>query len=264
MRPSTCRFALLLVIAACGAAPARAQFVHGVVLYDHNDWPVTMATVRLVDDDGQVLATTMSDTGGRFALLLPEASDAWVHVEHPTAFDMVDGPLRRPEAGNALVTFHVVPRPFALEEISVEVEGRSRVLARTGFYERRRANAAYFIDEETIRRRRPFRTSDLIRNIPGVRFVEGTGAGFSGYPMMRQGERSLGGADRPCFPRVYLDGMIIEHGGTAWTPMQGFDQIVAVNDVVGLEVYRSPAETPVQFGGMTNCGVILLWTHGAR
>ena len=60
------------------------------------------------------------------------------------------------------------------------------------------------------------------------------------------------------------DGVIMERGGRGYVPMSGFDDIVQAYDVSGMEVYRSPVETPPQYGGLTACGVILLWTKGGR
>lgn len=247
---------------SCGA-PAAAQSLHGLIAYNHNDLPVALATVRLVDDAGTVLRTSVSAADGRFSLPIEDLGSYWVHVEHTTAFTMVDGPVSAGPNQSTFVVFHLVPRPIALEEIEVEVQGRSRHLLPTGFYERKRVSAAFFMDERAIERRRPIRASDLLRNIPGLVFLEGATAGFSGYPVTSHSQRN-GFRRGPCFPRVYLDGAMVERGGTNAMPSRDFDDLVAASYVVGLEVYRSPAETPVQFGGLTSCGVILMWTTASR
>lgn len=255
---------LVLLGLALSPGTAAGQEIHGLVLYNHDDLPVGMATVRLVAGAGEVLETVVSDVEGRFRLSVPGPGEYWVHVEHLTAFSMVDGPLEVQAATSgavALVTFHLVPRPLALEEISVEVEGRSLPLARTGFYQRQRVHPGYLMDSRDIERRAPLRTSDLVRTIPGVIYAEGRMAGFSGYPIMAYTERTRLDPDRPvCYPRVWVDGVVVEQGGTV-APFQAFDDLVQAHEVIGMEVYRSPAETPAQFGGLTACGAILLWTR---
>jgi hypothetical protein len=247
------------------AAPGRAQTVHGIVLYTHSDGPVVMATVRLLDPDGNVVATTFTDIDGRFVIPVPADGTYLVDAEHVSAWSMVDGPLELSTRANTMVAFHLQPNPIALEGLDVEVEGRSRRLARTGFYERRKLSAGFFLDDLAIAKRAPIRTSDLIRTVPGVQFIEGRSAGLSGYPIMSYALRSqmwTRSDQPPCFPRVYIDGVVAEQGGSV-IPSTGFDNLIAAHDVGGMEVYRSPAETPFQIGGLSACGVIMLWTRGA-
>lgn len=242
---------------------AAGQSVHGLVLYNHNDVPVTLATVRLIEPDGTVAAMGHTDASGRFQIPIPGAGEYSVHVEHLTAFDMLDGPLDLATVGNTMVLFHLVPKPIALEALEVTVEGRQLPLARAGFYQRREQGLGFFMDEGDIERRRPLRTSDLMRTIPGVQYIESNGtAGVSGYPIMSYALRSqvFNDSSPPCFPRVYVDAVVMEHGGTTFQPVGGFDQLVPTQDVAALEVYSSPVETPPQFGGPSACGVILIWT----
>jgi hypothetical protein len=192
------------------AAPGRAQTVHGLVLYAHSDAPVVMATVKLVDPDGHVVATTLTDIDGRFVLSVPADGSHLINAEHVSAWSMVDGPLDLSTAANTMVAFHMEPHPIALEGLDVEVEGRSRRLARTGFYERREQTAGFFLDDQAIARRAPIRTSDLIRTVPGLQFIEGRSAGMGGYPIMSYALRSQVWTRSdavPCFPRVYIDGV---------------------------------------------------------
>ena len=257
--------ALMFAGLALSASRADAQHVQGLVLYSTNDGPVAFATVRLVDGRGRVLKTTSSGPDGRFSLPVGTGGEYWVHVEHLTALSMVDGPLTLEPTANTWVLFRVAPQPIALEGMSVEVEGRPLPLERVGFLRRRESSSGYFIGPDQVKARHPLRASDLLRSVPGVQYVAANGlAGFSGYPLMTWTERNRFDP-RPCFPRVYLDGVVVEAGGASSIPQEGFDQIVPVHDVVAMEVYRSPAELPAQFAGLTACGVILVWTvRGGR
>ncbi len=256
---------VLVGLACCSiAGHGGAQTVHGIVLYTNSDAPVVMATVRLVDLGGRVIGTAFTDIDGRFVIPVPADGSYLVDAEHVSAWSMVDGPLDLSTTTNTMVAFHLQPSPIALEGLDVEVEGRSRRLERTGFYERQQLSAGFFLDDLAIAKRAPVRTSDLIRTVPGVQFIEGRSAGMSGYPIMSYALRSqtwTRSDQPPCFPRVYLDGVVVEQGGSV-IPSTAFDNLIAAHDVGGMEVYRSPAETPFQIGGLSACGVIMLWTRG--
>ena len=164
-----------------------------------------------------------------------------------------------------ILTFSVVPKPLALEAIEVEVERRSLPLAEQGFYDRERIGLGHFIGPERLERRAAFRTSDLLRAVPGVRILQSSGiAGLGSYPVTRAGVRSGLRVDGPpCFPRIYLDGVVVEQGGRQW-PFSDFDALVAPSDLEGMEVYRSQVEMPAQYSGLSACGAILLWTKRGR
>jgi hypothetical protein len=64
-----------------------------------------------------------------------------------------------------------------------------------------------------------------------------------------------GGALR-CSPAWYVDGR--HEVGT----LQEIESMVRVEDLVAMEIYRSPAEVPAQFVGPdTRCGAIVIWTR---
>lgn len=255
---------VLAAAGACGPTGAVGQFVHGLVLYSETDRPVAMATVQLMSVQGRVVATELSGLDGRFALMAPAPGEYFLRIEHLTAETLVDGPVEVGESKNRFVTVHVAARPLAVDGLDVEVEGRAVPLANAGFYERQRLTAGFFLTPLEIERRRPNRASDLLRAVPGVRYVEAPGqAGFGGYPIFAWSERNRFDS-RPCFPRVIVDGVTVEYGGTAAVPSQGFDELIRVHNVMAMEVYRSPAEAPAQFGGLSACGVILLWTKAGR
>lgn len=81
------------------------------------------------------------------------------------------------------------------------------------------------------------------------------------YPLTSYSLRTHLQGQRICWPRIYLDGTVVERGGFR-EPLGAFDALVRANNVEGIEVYSSPAEIPVQYGGATGsaCGVYLIWT----
>ncbi len=243
---------------------AAGQQVKGFVSYTHNNFPVALATVRLLTVDGRVVVTGESGFDGSFLLKAPRPGDYLVHVEHLTAYDMVDGPIRLDSAGVAVVAFQVVPRAYALEEITVEVERRSLPLARSGYYDRERMGLGHFVGPEDLERRPAIFTTDLLRMMPGVRVLtqNGIAGGISRYPVMSYAMRSnlVGGM---CYPRVYVNGAVMERGGST-PPFSSFDNLVSPSELGAMEVYSSPAEMPAQYAGLTACGVILIWTKQGR
>ncbi|HEX2717163.1 MAG TPA: carboxypeptidase regulatory-like domain-containing protein [Gemmatimonadaceae bacterium] len=117
-----------------------------------------------------------------------------------------------------------------------------------------RKGPGYFIDREAIDRRNPFRTSDLLRSAPGVQLFQGGQPGQQSVITMR------GAGLNPCPPAVFVDGMKFEGD------MADIDVLLSnPDDLVGLAIYRGPAETPVQYQSITSCGAIVAWTRrGAR
>ena len=114
----------------------------------------------------------------------------------------------------------------------------------------------YFIDAETIERRQPFRTSDLLRMAPGVNIYQSGQVGSQTQIQIR-GATSLNG---PCQPLLVIDGMRLE-GASG-----DIDMITRPEDIQGMAVYRGPSETPVEYQGGNSCGAIVVWTKrgGAR
>jgi hypothetical protein len=147
---------------------------------------------------------------------------------------------------------------IALALPALEVVGRSRApdpyLERTGYYERKAAKFGAFIDPEEIERRRPQNTTDLFHRISGVRVI--MLGGIRGHDI-----RITRGEDPNCPPRVYLDRVIVRRGGHMDSYDTTLDALIQPMNLHAIEIFRSPSETPPEFGGnATTCGVIVIWT----
>lgn len=112
----------------------------------------------------------------------------------------------------------------------------------TGFLDRKRQGMGSYLTREDIEKRSPITVTDALRVMPGLQVVP------SG--MGRSSIRGRGG----CAPAVFVDGMQVVDGAT------DLDAIVRPTDVMGIEVYRSGATVPPQFGGNNACGTLLIWT----
>jgi hypothetical protein len=118
------------------------------------------------------------------------------------------------------------------------------------FLDAKKRGFGYFLDREQIERRNPFRTSDLLRAIPGVNIQQGnTGSGTS-ITM-----RGMASAVGNCQPAVIVDGM--RFMGDAGE----IDVLSNPSDIQGMAIYRGPSETPVEYQGMNTCGAIVIWTR---
>jgi hypothetical protein len=261
----TCRTAILVLtvlLAGLGPGGLAAQYVHGVVTYVHTDAPVNGATVWVFDAAGRAQGGATTGSDGRFSIPVTRDGPVTVYVEHPSAWAMMDGPVNASYSENTMVLFALQPSPIALEGMHVEVEARPLTLARTGFYERRQVRPGVFLDPEVLNRRKPLATTDVLRSMPGVRILESREVGLGSFPIMSYAERTqLDPGLPPCFPRVVLDGLVVNTGGREGGPTN-LDALVHPVNLQAVEVYRSPAEAPVEFGGgLAACGMIVLWTR---
>ena len=70
---------------------------------------------------------------------------------------------------------------------------------------------------------------------------------------------------KPCFPDVWLNGVLVREGFVAERVEPGqlyLNDIVDPDFVAGIEVYTGPAQIPIQFNGSTAmCGVIVIWSQ---
>ncbi len=129
-----------------------------------------------------------------------------------------------------------------LPPLEVEIEGEARPGKLRGFYERRGRAHGYFISGPEIRERSPFRTSDLMREVPGLIITRDPGG--------RHGLRV--GRNAGCSIEFYVDG--------APAPGLSIDDIPP-GDIDGLEIYRGASEVPIRYRRPTTCAAILIWTR---
>jgi hypothetical protein len=126
------------------------------------------------------------------------------------------------------------------------------------FNERRRSGGGRYLTAEDVRRRQPIVTSDLFKNMPGLR-VDRSPLGDTQL-LMR------GTFDETCVPNVYVDGRHLRD-----LSADDVDGWVKPNEIAAMEIYTGP-HVPAQFnpgltgGGATggeSCGSIVIWTKPA-
>ena len=147
---------------------------------------------------------------------------------------------------------------FELEVIaekldSILISGRGANPRMTEFWNRRATGVGAFVTRDDIDRRRPYRPSDLLRTISGVRVGVDD---LNGQPQIAMGRspgaQVLGAA---CDVSYYLDGNSVAPGTFHLDD-------VSPSSIEAIEVYRGPSETPSRFRQRgTACGLIVIWTR---
>jgi len=149
--------------------------------------------------------------------------------------------------GDMAYSYDVVMTPQAAAIAGVDVNAADMRL-RLGiedFYRRRaRGTGGKFFTRAEIVERNPRRTTDVLRDSPGIRIVatrSGQGVRFNGK--------------RQCTPALWLDGQEVRD--------MELDNI-PVTDIEGMELYSGPSTTPMQFShgwSRSDCGAIVIWTR---
>lgn len=132
------------------------------------------------------------------------------------------------------------------------------------FEERRRLGFGKFIDSTQLRRSGSRRLTDLLREVPGVRlvsFVEDPSRPWIFEWRAASGRKQNAGGE-PCWMSVVFDGSPIYRSGSLSRPPDFHRDFFEVSSLQAVEVFRSPAEVPQEYGGSSEqCGLILLWSR---
>lgn len=255
-------------------APQQAQ-VQGYILDVATDEPVEAALVTLLEGESgeTVAATATTDEAGRFHLAAEGPRTFRLRAEHlgyqtvtTPPFDLIDGePVLEVEV---LLGARAIP----LAPLVIVSERPARIdlrLHTRGFLERRRqwgreegSGFGHFLDRSDIERRNPFRITDLLGDLPGVR-LESRGGRQPPEITLRSTTSILDQGLR-CSPLIFLDGVPAAMGAPerevpGGNPGVHIDELVSVAGVVGVEVYPGLTQ-PAEFQRGNLCGVIVIWT----
>jgi hypothetical protein len=220
---------------------APKSSISGKVIDDAAGRGVADAEVRV--QGTELVAVTRAD--GAFQLPDLPGGVHWLSVSH-VAYRTRQDSLRVQASTRLQLTIRLAQTVIALKPIEVQV--RSRVLERTGFYDRRERGHGTYLSRYDWESRMPRMPSDVVRSIAGVRVVP-LRAGIGSAVLDRSN----------CAFRYVVDGARI--GSTF-----NIDDI-PVEWMEAIEVYKGPSEVPAQFTfpptqPRANCGVIVIWTRG--
>ena len=243
--------AVLLVIALCGtAARAGAQEVRGRLLDATSRAPIVVSVVTLLDTAMVIVDRTYTDHEGRFILKAPMPGSYLVAAARAGYAPRIDGILDLPAGSRISIDFLLQPDAIRMNAINVDaarvaVEGR---LDLQGFYEREKTGFGHFITPQALEKQPPLNAAHLLRGIAGV-YTSSDGVGGTTVAMR-------GGRDGACTPAIYVDGVRVASGGQLV-----IEDVVDTDDLLAVEVYARAIQAPLQYSGLSNCGVILFWTR---
>jgi len=248
--------ALLLAL----AVPLAAQVtVRGVVREDRTGRP--LAAVQVIIEGTQRADTT--DSAGRFRLDAPAGTR--IALFRLIGYRPVRLRLQLVKGDSTTANADLVRETAQqLEEIETKAAPSApRGVGVEAFEERRRLGFGKFIDSTQLRRSGNRRLTDLLREVPGVRlmsFVEDPARPWIFEWRAASGRKQSTG--EPCWMSVVFDGSPIYRSGSLSRPPDFHRDFFEVSSLQAVEVYRSPAEVPQEYGGSSEqCGLILLWSR---
>ena len=246
--------ALLAPGAAAQQAPSRT--IEVFVRDSATRLAIAGARVRATRD---TLRPAVSDSTGRARLTIPMRPADTVIVTR-RGYRRYEHPLAN--GGEELLSFDVSLAPAPQELAELRVEERNSAGApegRLADFERRRTAGTLgkFLTEADIDRRRPVRTTDLLRGLAGVRVID------SGYVRLVVSNRgpnpslvSRSAAGSACVLRIMVDG-VLRGGGFSLDELDP-------KELHGIEIYIGPGSIPPSFTGMQRdawCGLIAVWSR---
>ena len=171
--------------------------------------------------------------------------------------------------GDTLVVEVLLVRQGIQRLEPLEVAGRvpvPRGIGREAFEERRRMGFGKFIDSTVLRRSEHRQVPDMLHGIPGIRAVRYreclTSRDCGPTEVRVTSTRAVSHRDGGyCWMTVMVDGVTLYRSGEI-RPPPDLSREFRVADLESIEIYRSTAEVPGEFGGVGGgCGVIVFWSR---
>jgi len=215
------------LVLAASARPAPAQVIAGVVRDSlHNPIP----DVEVVVERTQY--STRTDSLGRYEL----RSGAGSHLVlfRRVGYFAWRMPAKVAETDTLLLNATLYPGDVQqLESVEARAK-RPRGVGREAFYERRQLGLGKFLDSAQIRKMEPRRTADVLREM--------------GVHINKVGN-AVSVRDDNCLMTVILDGQVYFRPGMRGAGAPNFERVFQLYELEYVEVYRSPATTPMEFQG---------------
>ncbi len=238
---------VVLALAIWPGPPLAAQTgratIAGQLINRQSREPVGRARIGLLGVLG-AKSESASDSSGRFTQG-GLASGTYVLQVRAIGYSAASWIIDLAEGEVHSDVYELEPLPVELDPLEVAQRLSFGEVRRAEFERRREAGRGYFVTEEDIKRENPRSLGDLLRHVPGVRILcRGSVAGCT-VRMAR--------APRECRPDYVVDGFEASNATSLDMPTVG---------IVGIEIYRTLSETPLQFLRTDNqCGTIVIWTR---
>ena len=236
---------LRVVVCLLGIAGTSAHtqevVVRGTVV-DTTGTPIRNADVGIV----ALKRLARTDDSGRFVLAEIKAGPLQLSVRRlsfePRKIDIVAAVDAEP------IRVTLKSSVALLEGVTVTAGEMRRREQIEDFYRRQTRGIGPYVTREEIDGRASGAPSDMLRSVPGIRFVRvpsGRGIRFPTTSLSR----------RDCPPMIWIDGQK--------APGMEIDD-VTLTDIEGIEIYSGPSTTPFQFSqgtGSNTCGTIVVWSR---
>jgi hypothetical protein len=224
--------------ALCPLAPTAAQRPRfaGQLLDRTTHAPVPGAQLAVLGTS----VTMQSDTAGQFTHS-GLRSGVYLLQVRALGYTARHWTIELSEREPTWLVLELEPEAVTLPSVVVETDRYRARLEMAGFTRRRAAGQGVFVTEEQLRPRQGTRLSDVLHDVAGVREV------CRGRTCIVRMSRSS------CSPNFFMDGFPANNSTSLDMPLVG---------VIGIEVYRTESETPVEFlRGDNVCGAIVIWTR---
>jgi hypothetical protein len=258
------------------AAAARAQEIRGVIRDVTTEEPLASAVVMLLDGEGVLHESVLSDTAGGFSFRIPRTDSLRLRVQRYGFATVQSVALRLSPRDSLRLEIRMRPTPIPLAGVTAtRAMARSRNLE--GFLVRQRTGYGKYLGPGDIARIRPRSTTTLLAAVPGSPIVSG-GSALGIVARSRDARAEPGLLRGTCVPTVYVDGLVLRGEPVSqemWPdignptdaphtrePGVRVESVVAARTVRAVEVYQRPAHAPPEFQRplMAECPVILIWT----
>lgn len=251
-----------------GAADARAQSLLGQVVDAASSAPVAGALVRINDATARERLIVASDSAGWFTAPLPPGRYT-LTVEHAEYPPLTGESVRLTRNERVTVELRLGPRPIGMAPIHVRGRAPAPMIGPDPFYARmaqqRAIGQGTFITRDDLSRMATIGIHEILNRDPDIMIVRVTNPGeqWRGDPgrhivMMRR-------AGRECVPQLYVDGVRIGLSEELQRRdpflVTDLSMLIDPDAVEGVEIYRSPAETPPALRSTDACGTIVFWTR---
>jgi hypothetical protein len=243
---------LLLCGAAAGLTAQKPTTLFVVVT---NLSGVRIAGVELTVANSTLHAVT--NDSGEFMFGAPPTGRVRL-TAHRLGFKPLEKGFKIDPGESRRVDFELEGIPDLLDTVTVVGRGGNGRMAE--FWNRRIVGNGAVITRDEIERRKPYRPSDLLRTVAGVRVNTGD---MTDHPVIQMGRSVVGPVTRrstqmsasECRVNYYLDG--------SWVASGTFHiDDLSPTSIEAIEVYRGPAEVPAKFRQReTACGLIVIWTR---
>ena len=225
-------------VAALQQVPPKASIVGRLVDVESRA-PVGRARIAILGAHHEFA----SDSEGRF-VGDHLASGTYVLQARAIGYAVGSWVVQLGDSETVTQVFELKRLPYVLDPVVVQRRLTFSAERLRAFERRRASGRGYFITAAQIEAEHPHALVDLLRNVPGVQMIC-AGASRCTVRMLR--------SPRNCKVDYVLDG---------FPATNSTSPDMATVGIIGIEVYRTLSETPLEFLRTDNvCGTIVIWTR---